>query len=349
MNMPYRKFPSALLLAWVKNAFTAVGMPGSDACSAAEMLVQTSLWGIDSHGIARVPHYLERFSTESIRTNPLIEFHQTGMATGDLDGGHGLGLLICRRAMLESVNLARKAGVGIVGVRNSSHCGAIGLYSRQASEVGMIGMAFTHSDSFVVPHLGATAFFGTNPISISIPTSDVERPLCLDMATSCTTWNRIMNARRENVSVPEGLGVTSDGNDTTNPNEIVALKPMADHKGYAMAFLIDMLCGPLNGMAFGPGLTKMYSEMDKHRRLGSLMIAIDPLRFAGGASLPKMVEEAISSVLARGAHIRYPGQPEYLSAEQRGLTGIPVEPGLLKDILAWSSRLGISCPAEVSE
>jgi ureidoglycolate dehydrogenase (NAD+) len=333
---------------WVTDAFISVGLTESDSRLAAIMLVQTSLWGIDSHGVARVPHYLERISTGSIRAVPQMDYTATGAATGSLDGDHGLGFIVCQRAMEEAITLAHAAGVGVVGVKNSSHCGAIGLYTRQAVKAGMIGIAFTHSDSFVAPHRGKSAFFGTNPISIAIPSTDAQRPLCLDMATSIVPWNRIMNARRENSSIPFGYGVNRLGEDTTNPHEVTAVKPMADHKGYAMAFLIDMLCGPLNGMAFGTGLTKMYEQLEEHRRLGSLMIALDPGRFSGGSTLAAQVAAAIAAVTGQNEGILYPGEPEYISAESRGQCGIPIEPGLWPQMEHWSSRMNIPLPQTIT-
>lgn len=309
------------------------------------MLVQTSLWGIDSHGIARLPHYLERLSRGSIIAQPALRFEKTAAATGSVDGGHGHGILVASFAMDHAIALARAAGIGIVGIRNSSHCGAIGLYTRQAAESGMIGIAFTHSDSFVAPHGGTRAFFGTNPISMAIPSPDPRRPLCLDMATSVVPWNRIANARMENRPVDPGYGLDASGQPTTDPHAIAALNPMAQHKGYAMAFLIDMLCGPLNGMAFGPHLTPMYGELYRHRELGSLMIAFDPARFGGGATLRTSVGSAINEVKSQGPHVFAPGDPEYLSETVRLRDGIPIAPGLQSHFSTWSERLKIPSPA----
>lgn len=305
------------------------------------MLVQTSLWGIDSHGVARVPHYLNRLHHRSIEGWPRLLFQQTGASTGDLDGGHGLGFVVCAFAMEKAIELARTTGVGVVGVRNSSHCGAVGLYARQATAAGMIGIAFTHSDSFVVPHGGTKPFFGTNPIAIAIPTTEPTRPLCVDMATSVVPLNRIMNARRENQPLQEGWAVNRAGENTVDPHAVAGLKPMAGHKGYALAFLIDMLCGPLNGMPYGPHLNKMYDELDGHRQLGSLMLAIDPSRFFGGAMLAMAIVSAISDVKQQGAEIQYPGEPEYRSEEERRRDGIPIEPGLWNEFATWSGRLRV--------
>ena len=329
---------------WVRGAFTAVGIPAAHAEQSAGQLVQTSLWGIDSHGVSRVPHYLNRLQRGSIKARPKIGFDATGSATGNVEGDHGLGFVVCTFAADKAIELARAGGAGIVGVRNSSHCGAIGLYSRRAAAQGLVGIAFTHSDSFVVPHGGNRAFFGTNPISIAIPTPDAARPLCLDMATSVVPMNRVMNARRENRAFPPGLAVDRDGRDTTDPHAIAALRPMAEHKGYAMAFVIDMLCGPLNGMPYGPHLNKMYDELDGHRRLGSLMIAFDPRRFFGGAGLAAAAFAAISEVKKQGGAVLYPGEPEYESEERRRREGIPMEPGLWRQIEEWSERLAVPLP-----
>lgn len=339
-----RLIPAGTLADWIATAFRAVGVPEADAHLTASMLAQTSLWGIDSHGVARATHYLSRISQKSIVPSPVLNFTQTAAATGQLDGGHGLGFVVCERAMGHAIELARQAGTGAVGIANSSHCGAIGLYTRQAARAGMIGIAFTHSDAFVVPYGGNKAFFGTNPISIALPAPNPDEPFCVDMATSIVPWNRIMNARRENRPVPLGQGVDAQGADSTDPHLIRAVKPTADHKGYALAFAIDMLCGPLNGMTFGPHLTPMYAQLDEHRRLGSFMMAIDPKRFAGGAAFAAVLAIAISEVKSQNTEILSPGEPEYRTAAQRSRNGIPVEPGLWEEISTWSERLNVSKP-----
>jgi ureidoglycolate dehydrogenase (NAD+) len=331
---------SEAILTWGKQLFQKVGLPEADASAIVEALVTTSLWGIDSHGIARIPHYMSRYETGSIKTHPAITFTQTAAATGRVDGDHGHGILIMRSATRHAIQLAENAGVGVVGIYNSSHCGAIGLYTRQITEAGMVGIAFTHSDALVVPHGGKKAFFGTNPISIAFPSEDTSEPVCLDMATSIIPWNFIMNAKREESAVPLGFGVDSGGMDTTNAADIVAVKPMAGHKGYAMAFLIDMLCGPLNGMKFGPNLTAMYQDLDVRRELGSLVIALDPERFGGTAFLKAASSAMVSQVKTQGKDVLFPGQPEYASKVKRLAEGIPVTAALAAEFASWSEKLG---------
>lgn len=253
--------------------------------------------------------------------------------------------------MEEAITLAKRNGLGAVGVSNSTHCGAAGLYGRQAARAGLIGIAFTHSDAFVAPHRGTKKFLGTNPICITIPTADPERPLCLDMATSAVPFNRIMNCRRENRALGEGWALDRRGKPTLDPHAVECLLPLAGHKGYAMAFMIDLLCGPLNGMPFGPHIPEMYTKLSRRRKLGSFYIAIDPMRFVGGSKLPRvaerMADEARRLPRSRASEpVLAPGDPELNNAAERSRNGIPVEPGLRKEMESWSKRLGVSSPWE---
>jgi ureidoglycolate dehydrogenase (NAD+) len=328
--------PAETLRALAATRLRACGVPRADAQVVADSLVQTSLWGIDSHGIARLPHYLRRIQSGSIEAKPAMRFTATGPCTGTLDGGHGLGILVCRRAMDEAIQLARASGVGVVGCHHSTHCGAIGLYGRQAARAGLIGVAFTHSDAFVVPHGGKHAFLGTNPICIAVP-SDEGQPVCLDMATAATTMNRMMNARRDGMPLPNGVALDRRGQPTTDAQRVAALLPMAEHKGYALAFLIDVLCGPLNGMPFGPHIPVMYGDLSERRNLGSLMMALDPMRFAGGATLAMTVAAMANEARHQppavdGGEVLVPGDPEYRTERVRAVQGIPVEPGLRKEL-----------------
>ena len=329
------------ILKYTSELFFKIGCPSTDSEIIAKALVDTSLWGIDSHGIARITHYLERLENGTINKTPKLNFTKTAAATGQLDGDDGHGIVIMTTAAKHAIELAKDAGVGVVGVKNSSHCGALGLFTRQIAQSGMAGMAFTHADSLVVPFGGNQPFFGTNPLSISFPSENNDEPICLDMSTSIVPWNYIMNAKRENEKVPFGLGVDKNGYDSEIANDIIAVKPMAQHKGYALAFLIDMLCGPLNGMNSGANMISMYNDMDKKRKLGSLVIAIDPAKFGGRDTLRIVATSIINQVKTHGENVLFPGEPEYINKKKRLQNGIPVSETMLADFKKWSDKLGV--------
>jgi len=242
--------------------------------------------------------------------------------------------------------MAREQGLAAVGVHDSSHCGAIGLYTREAAREGLIGLAFTHADKVAAPHGGHQPFFGTNPIAIAFPRENGE-PVCLDMATTSIPWNRVVNARREGRALPPGVVLDADGHETTDAEAARALRPLGGdygHKGYGLALIVDLLCGPLNGNAFGPHLAPMYAELDRPRRIGAFFIVIDPQRFAGGPTLAAVVEQMARELAAEPGGPRMPGDPELAAQARRRIEGIPIERGLQAEMQAWSKRLGIAAP-----
>lgn len=333
------------LARWGESCLRAVGCSDEDARTVAGALVQTSLWGIDSHGIARLPHYLARIRAGSIEPRPQYAVKRTGPGSAQFDGGHGLGIAAAFAAMALAQTLAREAGVGAVGLSESTHCGAIGLYTRQAARDGLVGIAFTHADSIVAPARGTRRFLGTNPISIAFPRAG-GAPLCLDMATSSIPWNRVMNARREGHALPPDVALDEAGRPTQDAHAAAALVPLGGasygHKGYALALMIDLLCGPLNGMAFADRIAPMFGDLSERRRLGGLMIALDPLRFAGGAALAQRVADAVEAIRRQPGEVLYPGEPEERAEAQRRREGIPIEPGLRAEFDEWTRRLGVA-------
>lgn len=351
MSQPTRNdatpLPADALRAWATCCFATAGMTYDDASLLASSLVQTSLWGIDSHGVALLPHYLDRLANATIRARPNMRIERTGPATAMVHADQGHGIVIAHRAMTEAVRIAREQGVGAVGVRNASHCGAIGLYSRAAAGEGCVGLAFTHANSVAVPHGGQRAFFGTNPISFAFP-RDGREPLCLDMATTSIPWNRVRNARREGHALPPDVAVDAQGAPTTDAQAAAAVVPLGGaaygHKGYALALVIDLLCGPLLGNPYGPHIPPMFEAIDAPRQLGAFFLALDPARFAGGAVLSAQIEAMAQDLAAEPGAPRLPGDPELEVAAQRGRDGIPIEPGLAEQFRACSARLGLPAP-----
>lgn len=339
--------PAAALRSWATRCFAAAGLGEDDAALLAGSLVQTSLWGIDSHGVGLLPHYLDRLANGTIRPRPVLEVRRTGPATALVEADQGHGIVVAHRAMAEAVRIAREQGIGAVGMRNASHCGAIGLYTRAAAREGCIGVAFTHANSVAVPHGGKRAFLGTNPISFAFPRQKAD-PVCLDMATTSIPWNRVRNARREGHPLPADVAIDSRGDITTDPNAAAAVVPLGGsdygHKGYALAMVVELLCGPLLGNPYGPHIPPMFEALDEPRRLGAFFIALDPERFAGGAAFAAQVEAMARDLAAEPGAPLMPGDPELAVAAQRERDGVPIEPGLVEMFRAWSACLGLAAP-----
>jgi ureidoglycolate dehydrogenase (NAD+) len=373
MSEPLAHASAQALTDWAIACLRHFDLPEDDARCLAESLVQTSLWGIDSHGIARLTHYLNRLTHGSIQARPNIVVTRSGPGTAQVAGDRGLGIVVAHRANRVAIELARENGIGAVGVSDSSHCGAVGLYSRVAAREGLIGMAFTHSDKIAAPFGGHRPFLGTNPISLAFPraatiaeppqdrgaplggparsavgASSFAEPVCLDMATTSIPWNRVMNARREGAAITPGVAVDSDGHDTTDAQTANALRPLGGpdygHKGYGLALIVELLCGPLNGNPYGPQIGPMYAELERPRRIGAFFVAIDPQRFAGGPMFAATVEHMARALADEPGAPRLPGDPELAAQARRRVEGIPIEPGLAAEMRSWSARLGLASP-----
>jgi ureidoglycolate dehydrogenase (NAD+) len=343
-----KRVASAALARWAVACLEKAGVPPPEARLVGESLVQTSAWGIDSHGVLRLTHYLRRLSLGSIRAASTPVVMRTGPATAQVHGEDGLGIIHASLAMETAIELARECGAGVVGVGHSSHCGALGLYTRMAAREGLVGIAMTHSSSVAVPHGGTQRYFGTNPVSIAFPRAGAE-PVCLDMATSQVAWNKVHNARREGRALDQGVAVDAEGRPTTDAHAARAAVPLGGpvygYKGFGLAFMIDLLCGALNGMGFGRHINNMYEQLEAPRKIGHLLIALDPGRFAGADTLEHAVAAVVEDLRSQG-DILFPGEPELRTQRERLAHGIPIDDEALKDMDAWSEKLGVAPPME---
>ncbi|MED1469173.1 ureidoglycolate dehydrogenase [Bacillus salipaludis] len=329
------------LISFVVNKLTKVGIPEEGARVVADVLVHANLRNVNSHGILRTEHYVTRIKAGGINPNPNITMEKTGPASAIVDGDDGLGHIVAQKAMSYAIDIAKANGIGLVGVINSSHCGAMSYFVNQAAEEKMIGLAMTHTDKFVVPFGGKAPFFGTNPIAFGFPAKD-NKPIILDMATSNAALGKIIHAKEVGKEIPNDWGVDENGNRTTDPHKVSALLPFGGPKGYGLAMVVDVLSGLLTGSAFGPHISAMYGDLDKKRKLGHFIGAINPAMFTNPEeflkNMDQMIDEIHEAEPAAGFNkVMVPGEPEQLSEERRLKDGIPV-PKSIYDYLVSDSE-----------
>jgi ureidoglycolate dehydrogenase (NAD+) len=316
--------------------FQSRGVPEADGLLVANALIHANLRGVDSHGVMRMSHYVRRLEAGSINPKPQLKVETTGPVTAYLEGDDGLGHVAVWLAMSHAIEMAKERGLGLVGVRKSSHCGALSFYTYQAIEAGMIGMAITQTDSGVVPFGGTRPFFGTNPLCIGIP-SRRGTPIVLDMATSTVSGGHVYKARAENRPIPSTWALDKDGKPTTDPHQAAYWTPAGGAKGFGLGVIVDVLTGLLMGGNFGPHVTLMYGDYEKKRDLCHLVGAIDYHRFPGHSSfldqVTRMIEEVHQVPTAeRFDRVMVPGEPEYLRERDRIRNGIPIEDYLFDEL-----------------
>jgi ureidoglycolate dehydrogenase (NAD+) len=339
-------FPHAKLTAFTGRCLEKLGLVADDARLVAETLVAANLRGVDSHGVVRLPHYATRLRNGSVKPRPNITVQRTGPATAMVEGDAGMGQLVAARAMNEAIALAREAGVGAVGAKNSSHCGAMAHFVEMAIRDGMIGIALTHTDPIMVPTGMKRIFLGSNPIAFGAPGAEGP-PLVVDMATTNVALGKVIVAREEGKPIPPDWGIDAAGKPTTDPGKVAGLAAMAGPKGYALAAMIEVLCAHLIGVPFGTHVTKMYGELDKPRNLGHFMLALDIRRFTDPAAFKAQLDRFIREVHEQEPADPTrpplaPGEPERLTAAKRLESGVPLGEGVLADLNKLAQELGVA-------
>jgi ureidoglycolate dehydrogenase (NAD+) len=339
---------AALLTRFCSDLLVAAGLRAGDADLVAGSLVSADLRGVGSHGVMRLPIYVERMRRGLIATRPVIEVLRTAPATAVVDGGNGPGQVVAVRAMDEAVALAREAGAGFVAVRRSNHFGAAGWFALRAAGAGMIGLAVTHAEADVVPYGGARPALGTNPLAVAVPRGDGPA-LLVDMATSAVAMGKVLLAASEGRGIPDGWGVDAAGEPTTDPRRVRAVLPMAGPKGYGLAFVVEVLAALLSGSRSGSEVRRMYDDFDAPHGVGHFLGAIDVARFVPldgfTAGLADLAGRIGSVPPAAGfEEVLLPGEPEERAEARNRRDGVPLGEEVRRELAALGAAHGVAWP-----
>ena len=265
------------LAAWCKKAMLKYGLTESDAAIAMDVFISADTRGVFSHGTRQICNLMKNVKDGRInpKAGPLKVTDHLSVAV--IDGQNAMPTTIAVEGMKLAVAKAKKTGMGYVGVRNSNHIGALSYYSLMAAKEGLIGVAMTNTDPWMTVPGGKGPIIGTNPISYAIPTG-TERPIFLDIATSSVAVTRILSLKALGKKLPEKWLVNEDGAPTDDPEgfpEKGALLPMAMHKGYGLALLVETLSAVLSGSAFLSGVNSWINDDPKPVNQGQSFIALD--------------------------------------------------------------------------
>ncbi|PGH72157.1 malate dehydrogenase [Bacillus thuringiensis] len=342
---------------FVREILTKVGVTENDAGIVADVLNAADLRGIDSHGIARLRRYVDGIRHGKIEAHSHTVTLLNGPATVALDACNGLGQPAAVTAMRMAIAKAEEFGIGMVTLRRSNHFGIASYYAMMALEHGMIGIATTNASPQVAPTFGAQAMYGTNPIAVAIPTGG-PTPFVLDMATSTVPRGKLERLQREGSTIPQGWAIDGDGFPITNLKELIkglverreyALLPLGGmgelfggHKGFGLGLLVDLLCGPLTGSAWG---RHVYGPNGAN--LGQCFIALRPDCFRMHEEFKQDSEQLLHEIRSarkiQGQEIIYiPGDKEAKEAERRRDMGIPLKNTVLQELDKLANEVGIT-------
>ena len=353
------------LKAFAREVFTRAGMPPEDAEAEAGALIWANLRAVDSHGVLRIPWYLDNIEKGVMNPRPDIKLIKEAPATILLDADRALGPVVTIRVVDMVMAKARKMGIGWALIRNLTHQGALGYYSQMMAEKGMAGIVFVCNPPNMAPFGARAPGVHNSPIAISVPAKR-HRPLNLDMATSVVAGGKLWLAVDKNMPIPEGWALDKEGKPTTDPRNVGALLPFGGPKGSGLAMMFECLSSVMAGnpvlepVLFGreigqPGEGKKrqavgerLAYLPKHIQ-NSVVAAIDISTFTDLGSYKEHIDNLIDGIKALPKadgfrEIFVPGEPEERAFAERSKNGIPLPEGTVRNLRAISEKLGVKLP-----
>jgi LDH2 family malate/lactate/ureidoglycolate dehydrogenase len=317
--------------------YVQAGMPETDARLVADTLVQADLWGHQSHGVLRLGWYFDRVRNKVMNPVTKPEFVVDAGAMALIDGHDGVGHVLTVLAAKEAVKRAKAHGIGAVGVRNSNHFGTCMYYTLMGAREGCVMFLTTNGGPAMAPWGGRKKIVGTNPWSVAAPVGN-RAPFVVDIAATGVARGKIYLARNKGLPIPLGWAINAAGEPTTDPQEAIdgIILPMAEHKGYAIAAMVDVLSGVLTGSGFLSAVHSPYKTAEKSN-CGHLMIALDIGAFqplaAFNARMERFADEIKAVPTAKGFdEVFYPGEIEARNDARNRKEGIQFPEDTLADL-----------------
>lgn len=330
----------------------AAGCTADDARSVVDHLVDSNLFGHDSHGAIRLPEYVKAIKDEGrFKARADVRIVRESPCTAVVDNGGALGQVGGSFAMRLAMEKARNHGTATVSLRRTSHVGRVGAYPLMAAREGLIGLAFVNAGRFgrqIPPFGGIDGRISTNPIAFSAPRRNAD-PVLVDLTTSVVAEGKVRVAANKGVRVPEGWLIDHEGNPTTDPTVIKgpppngAILPMGGivaHKGYSLGVLVEILGGTLSGQGCAQGEQIVESN-------GVLFTVYDISFFSDLDWYYEEVEGMIQHVKASRTapgfdEILLPGEPEFRLAATRRQEGISIDDTTWRQIEEAGIRVGLN-------
>jgi L-2-hydroxycarboxylate dehydrogenase (NAD+) len=335
-----------VLLQRVRAIFEHCAMSPRDANLLADSLVVADVRGVHSHGVLRVPDYVQRLTREGVNPGGRPAIVSDRQAALVIDGGNAMGQIACDFAMRQAIDRAARLGVAVATVRGSNHCGALFYFAMKALEHGMIGLVSTNALPTMAPWGGRDKILGINPLAVAIPSGE-EPPIVFDGAFSASSHGKIRVYHQKGLPIPYGWAFDASGNPTTDSAEALAglLQPIGGFKGVGLAIIMGVLSSLLSGAAFGTELGDMVNGA-RAGVDGQFVMAIDVVAFETIDRFKTRVDEIVRSIrnsaTAPGFERCYsPGELEQENERQYRSNGIPLNADTLTSLAECEQALGI--------
>jgi LDH2 family malate/lactate/ureidoglycolate dehydrogenase len=355
-----QRIPASRIRAQLLTVLRAWGMSEAHAATTAEMMLETDLRGVDSHGISMLPTYDREFRAGRLNMRPSFKTLREGPSMALIDADASLGHPVSVHAMSLAVDKCRESAVAVVSVVNSHHFGAAGCYARLAADRGVIGMVTSSTRGVsLVPTFAAEPVMGTNPLAFAAPARR-NPPFQLDMATTTVAAGKVKVHKLNHRPLPAGWVVDDRGQAVTDPElafshvferpeggitPLGGPREVGGHKGYGLAVMVHILGGVLAGASFSPIRNRTQKPSDPHN-IGHFFLAVDPRAFRAPGAFEDDLDQVIDVLHgAKRADPAQPvlvaGDPEMAARAERLREGVPVPDDLLAQLREVAARAGV--------
>jgi LDH2 family malate/lactate/ureidoglycolate dehydrogenase len=313
---------------YVEQVLAANGVPVKNAAIVAKCLVAADLRGVDTHGMNRVPSYMERIRQGVLSATAEPELRQVTPVVAHVDAHNGFGFVAAKAGMAAAIESAKTYGIGMASVTHSNHYGMAAWLVQDAIEAGMMSLVFTNSSPALPVWGGRSKLMGVSPIACGAPGK--EHPFILDMAPSVAARGKIYKAKRRGEKIPADWALDGEGKPTDDPAKALegVMLPMGGPKGSALSVMMDVFSGVLSGSAFAGQVTGPY-DPSKPSDVGHFLVAIKPDLFMSlddfRARMEYLYQRVVGSDKAAGVdRIYFPGELEQIAEQERLKSGIPL-------------------------
>lgn len=352
--------PVKTLRSFCVEAFQKAGMPEEDSVTAAEVLVDTDLRGVDSHGVILLPMYIRALREGRVNPRPAIKVLKESKLHALVDGDSGMGQVVSVRAMELCLNKAKENGMAVVVAKRSCHFGAARYYSMMALEHNFIGICATNTPPLLTLPGSNSALVGNNPFSFAFPAAH-EFPIVFDMACSIVGRGKLLRALDSGQKIPLEWGLDEKGRPTNDP--LVARQsglqpPVGGYKGLGLALVMECLTGVLSGGLIGREIAFFPAARDSialpPTGISHLFAAIDPKLFVGTDGykdgLDNLINQLKTSIPTEGGQeIHLPGQRGYIEREKRLKQGVPLATGTIQRLQQVATELDLKTKLEAEK
>ncbi len=340
----------------VADIFSAAGCSKAEAGRIGKYLTIANLTGHDSHGVQRVPRYVENIADKSVLIDQVVKIISETPVLAVVDGLYGFGQTVAPQAVQIGIDKCKAMGLSAVALRNAGHIGRVGDWAEMAAAEGLVSVHFVNAygSVLVAPFGGVERRFSTAPYCVGVPMKKGP-PLVLDFATSIVAEGKVLNASFGGKAIPEDALIEPNGKIGNDPHTLYgeysqtgprnyrqgrgAIRAFGDHKGSGLAFMCEVLGGSLTGTGateearpFANGMMSFYIDPDK----------LDPTGF-----FPKDVAKYVKHVksakpVKRGGEVLVPGEQETRTRAERGKTGVPLPADTWGAIIEAARKVGVT-------